>query len=654
MRRLALVPLLLLTLPADARRKKDPLPVVQKVPSIEEVVTKEGFVPTPSQSETYRPGVVLVPNAQGGHDVVHPDCIGAEPDISIMSQSSIATSLSAGVSARLAAARGQAAAGVEKRLSFVDPEQRTIPFSALNPSEDCAAGLETAARFTDLTQAILVYDVLVAQIQNTVCTKADASGSVMMLGEAEAAAYSECVQESDAQVPLGFKFVPLSQVFTSAGAVSLVPAQVISGQPAAASASVDFGTPSALGIDDQLAEQECDRRAAEKGAAARAARLSDAEGDARVKASEAWRSLQGDLEKCTQLPHAQRGRCAQAAEQWLSQARAMPVSIPAGVEPIETACGLKQPAFAADSRTVMADEVASVEAMLVRLQAPDGVAAGAGWTGRSGYAMVGIPAGSFTMGSPSSEKGRDDDETQHRVTFTKGFLMGKTEVTQGLWRSAMGSNPSVKDYKGVSLVGDSLPVQNVDWCDAVAFANKLSARDGLSAAYSGVDQCKTSKGISVDWDRSSDGYRLPTEAEWEYAARAGEHRLFSGAESYEKVCGVGNVSDLGAKAKFSWSDDWSTQCSDRHHALAPVGAYSANGWGVHDMTGNVWEWCWDWKADYSGTSTDPVGPQSGTYRVYRGGSWGSIPRNARVANRFRSTPDIRNRDLGLRLVRTSP
>ena len=287
-------------------------------------------------------------------------------------------------------------------------------------------------------------------------------------------------------------------------------------------------------------------------------------------------------------------------------------------------------------------------------EAPAVASAGTEWTGPSGYAMVGIPAGSFTMGSPASEEGRFSDETEHRVTLSKGFWMGKTEVTQGLWRAVMGSNPSVEEYKGVSLLGDGLPVQNVSWCDAVAFANKLSSRDGLSAAYSGVDQCNTSKGTSVRWERSSDGYRLPTEAEWEYAARAGEHRLFSGAESYEKVCGVGNVSDLGAKAKFSWSDDWSKQCSDRHHALAPVGAYSANPWGLHDMTGNVYEWCWDWYADYSGTSTDPVGAQSGTGRVNRGGSWVNTPRGARVADRSRNTPGYRRHNLGLRLVRTSP
>ncbi len=237
MNRLALLPLLFAASTADARKDRGSNIVVARVPSIDEVVREEGFEPTLSQSDIYRPGSVLVPNSRGGHDKVVADCVGVEPEVSYMSQSSIATSLSAGVSARLTAVRGQVAAGVEKRLSFVDPEQRTIPLAQITATEACEAGLENASRFADLSQAILVYDVLVAQIQNTVCIKADASGSVMLLGEAEAAAYSECVQESDAQVPLGFKGVPLTQVLTlAAPARAPVQAPVISRQPTAAGA----------------------------------------------------------------------------------------------------------------------------------------------------------------------------------------------------------------------------------------------------------------------------------------------------------------------------------------------------------------------------------------------------------------------------------
>ena len=198
-------PIVLLMLPfaLPAHAKRPDVPTVAKVPSIEEVVAAEGFTPTASQSEIYKPGAVLVPNGRSGHDVVVSSCIDAEPDIAIMSQSSIATTLAGGVSARLGMARGAASAGVEKRLSFVDPEQRTIALGDLVPNEDCRAKVDRAGQLQDLSQAIVLHDVLVAVVKNTVCTKADASGGVVALGQTEAAAYSECVQESDGQVPLG-------------------------------------------------------------------------------------------------------------------------------------------------------------------------------------------------------------------------------------------------------------------------------------------------------------------------------------------------------------------------------------------------------------------------------------------------------------------
>ena len=299
------------------------------------------------------------------------------------------------------------------------------------------------------------------------------------------------------------------------------------------------------------------------------------------------------------------------------------------------------------------------------VSAVETLAAGTEWTGPSGYAMVGIPAGSFTMGSPETEADRDKNETQHEVTLTRDVYMGRMEVTQALWRSVMAGNPSAAcpswlsptECEGVSLIGDELPVQMVGWCDAVAFANKLSERDGLQPAYTGVEECASSLTFSVRWDESSSGYRLPTEAEWEYAARAGEHRGFAGmsadideASRYAKVCKVGNVADFRLNRKFRVVDP-SIQCRDRHASLAPVGSYPANAWGLHDMTGNVTEWCWDVLEGIGNPSTDTFG---GRRRIRRGGSWSSPARAARLTGRVSETPVASDSDGGLRLVRTLP
>jgi formylglycine-generating enzyme required for sulfatase activity len=267
------------------------------------------------------------------------------------------------------------------------------------------------------------------------------------------------------------------------------------------------------------------------------------------------------------------------------------------------------------------------------------------------YPMVQVPAGTFVMGSPGDEAGRYIDEVQHWVTLSRGIWMGTTEVTQGLWRAVMGSNPSTAEYEGVSLVGATLPAQTVSWCEAVAFANRLSAREGLPAAYRGVDQCEASEGTSVVWDRSSAGYRLPTEAEWEYAARGGVGGAYAGGVKAEGVCAVANVLNPSAKQRFGF-DHEAFGCEDGHAGAAPVGSFRANGYGLHDMTGNVWEWCWDWYGAYGGASADPTGAQSGRNRVVRGGSWFGDPRRARVARRDGGVPGFRVDYLGLRLVRT--
>jgi formylglycine-generating enzyme required for sulfatase activity len=219
--------------------------------------------------------------------------------------------------------------------------------------------------------------------------------------------------------------------------------------------------------------------------------------------------------------------------------------------------------------------------------------------------MLWVKPGTFEMGSPSSEKDRYDDETPHAVTLTQGFYLGKHEVTQSQWEKVMGSNPSY--FKGANR-----PVGKVSWTEVTAFCDKLTASERAAGRLP-----------------AGTTYQLPTEAQWEYACRAGTKTAFSSGASL--TSGQANI--RGGPGKTT-----------------DVGKYPANGWGFHDMHGNVWEWCADWYGDYpAGAVRDPVGPAGGSDRVRRGGSWNFTANLARSANRTRSEPAYSNRALGFRL-----
>jgi formylglycine-generating enzyme required for sulfatase activity/predicted Ser/Thr protein kinase len=224
------------------------------------------------------------------------------------------------------------------------------------------------------------------------------------------------------------------------------------------------------------------------------------------------------------------------------------------------------------------------------------------FTNSIGMELVYITPGSFMMGSPTGEAKRWNDEQQHRVMLTEGFYMGVTEVTQAQWTAVMSTNPSY-------FKGDDRPVEKVNWHDAVAFCEELSRREGRR-------------------------YRLPTEAQWEYACRAGSTTAFSFGN---------NESDLG---QYGW---YGSNSGEQTH---PVAQKKPNGWGLHDMHGNVWEWCQDWYDDdyyQRSPEQDPINTQTNTDRVLRGGSWNDLPRGCRSAFRGRFSPDARIGNLGLRV-----
>ncbi len=213
------------------------------------------------------------------------------------------------------------------------------------------------------------------------------------------------------------------------------------------------------------------------------------------------------------------------------------------------------------------------------------------------------PPGEFLMGSPETEGDRLDDEDQVHVTLTKGFWMAKTQVTQKQWAAIMGDNPSY--YKG-----DNLPVEKVSWNDAQEFLEKLNAKIG-----------NTDGGQMV----------LPTEAQWEYACRAGELGPYSG----------------GTIDQVAWYDDNS---EDKTH---PVGMKKPNTWGLYDMHGNVWEWCADWYDYELEGGVDPSGPDSGANRVGRGGSWAYYAAHCRAAYRSDGSPSLTLGNDGFRVARSS-
>jgi len=269
--------------------------------------------------------------------------------------------------------------------------------------------------------------------------------------------------------------------------------------------------------------------------------------------------------------------------------------------------------------------------------------------------MVSVAGGSFRMGQ-NGDGSAGNVEPVHTVTLS-GFNMGKYEVTQKQWQTVMGTTlmeqNDLSDYPGIYGEGDNYPMYQVSWYDALVFCNKLSIAEGLTPAYridgkTDPDEWGTvPTGMNdATWDavtivNGSTGYRLPTEAQWEYAAKGGNNSpgnyIYAGSDTVDDVAwysgnnGASDEADYGSKA---------------------VGTKASNGLGLYDMSGNVFEWCWDWYDTYQDEAqTNPVGASSGSYRVVRGGSWGNSATSVRSAYRYYDYPGSRDDYVGFRLVR---
>jgi formylglycine-generating enzyme required for sulfatase activity len=285
--------------------------------------------------------------------------------------------------------------------------------------------------------------------------------------------------------------------------------------------------------------------------------------------------------------------------------------------------------FAADARAARArlgEVCARISPPAGPSQTPDAARSGE-VVNSVGMRLLRVPAGRFPMGSPADEPDAGPYERpRHEVTISRPFLLGVRPVTQGEYRQD-GTNPSrFRD-------DDRLPVESVSWLDAVEYCNTLSTSERLPRFYRVRGQ-----GVEVpDWD--APGYRLPTEAEWEYACRAGTASRYSHGD------------DERGLDEHAWYD---MNAGGRTH---PVGSKQANPWGFHDMHGNVWEWCWDiYAKDFYRRSplVDPRGPDSGTWRVLRGGSWLSTGDSCRSAFRSGTAPGDGDIYIGFRAARRAP
>jgi len=266
--------------------------------------------------------------------------------------------------------------------------------------------------------------------------------------------------------------------------------------------------------------------------------------------------------------------------------------------------------------------------------------------------MAFIPNGSFVMGSSVSEPGHEPEENQIAVTLTHDFMIGTTEVTLGQFRACMGYEPKSDRPNKCS---DFCPVETVTWYEAAYFTNMLSQAAGLPDCYKCTwEKRKGVKALGCESPPDPyfcEGYRLPTSAEWEYAARAGVQAAYVSGGNLADIGDINNCGDKIVLTNGTVLGDYSWYCGNNYTNPTEVRQLAPNSWGLYDVQGNVWEWTNDWSWPYEKDVIDPAGPTTGSVRIRRGGSFWSNADRMRLALHVELSPWIANYNIGFRVVR---
>jgi formylglycine-generating enzyme required for sulfatase activity len=640
---------LLLAAPLLTSARKTKTVAATDVPVLTELLEAAGWTMTPERSSTYTVGDIYS-RRTNSPIAFKDDCFDGEAREGAYTSLEVVQTMKAGGKVPLGMARITAKGMEYKQVTFAEPYITELAAMHLTPLPACRQML---LQQRDIEDLFVIQSVLSAEVKEQLCRTIEA-GARGIGFQADASGQQDCKQASEGHVAVAYKIQSVAPLLTGTQGT---------GSQGTQQANFD-GVGSSLDINERLRQKRCDDEAKLKGQAIRDEKLKELEADAQAKARSAWKRVLGSVEGCTELQRTERDRCIALIEEWLVQGFSMHIKVPPGQESVRTSCGTKMPAFGVTATTITATGVDKAQALLHQMQAQGAVKAGSMTRNTIGMEMVRVEPGHLVkrcLRTNPNWKANACKYLYSTVTVDHPYLIQSTEVTQMQWQTVLGKVP--RQYWGstrkpAERCGLNCPATNINWAEAIRFMNVLSANEGLEPVYA-YDHDES---IWIT-NTSANGYRFPTQDEWEYAARTG---LPKEADS-DLYSGSNNAHDV------AWI------ASNSRKRYQEVAQKAPNAWGLFDMTGNVAEWCSDeatgdlsiWQSALSEEQVRSGGGHmahneglaarlvfrrevkaTDTRLVIRGGSWASSPTESaihfpRAALSYMGYPTV-----GLRVVRT--